>query len=117
MKRTLIISVLTLILSACENSSSAGKAKSESNQPLDTKLSEAAKEKTDRLISQKLRQAFLDDETLSENAKDIKIIAKDGTVILSGIVNSEEEKASAYNTAQSIPGVDHVNNQLQIIED
>ncbi|TMA88783.1 MAG: BON domain-containing protein, partial [Deltaproteobacteria bacterium] len=47
----------------------------------------------DRTISQNIRQAVTADDSLSTNAKNVKIITNHGTVTLRGPVKSEKEKA------------------------
>ena len=68
----------------------------------------------DRTITQEIRRAVTSDDTLSTNAKNIKIITNDGTVTLRGPVKSEKEKADIANRAKQIAGVKKVDNLLEI---
>jgi osmotically-inducible protein OsmY len=68
----------------------------------------------DRTITQNIRQAVVADESLSTNAKNVKIITVDGAVTLRGPVKSEKEKADIANKAKQIAGVKRVDNQLEI---
>ena len=68
----------------------------------------------DRTITQEIRRAVTSDDTLSTNAKNIKIITNDGTVTLRGPVKSEKEKADIANKAKQIAGVKKVDNLLEI---
>jgi hyperosmotically inducible periplasmic protein len=68
----------------------------------------------DRAISQNIRQRIVADESLSTNAKNVKIITIDGTVTLRGPVKSEKEKADIVAKAQQIAGVQKVDNQLEV---
>lgn len=69
---------------------------------------------SDREITRGIRKAIVGKEEFSTTAKNIKIITTDGKVTLRGPVNSEEERKSIAATAQSIPGVSSVDNQLEV---
>jgi len=69
---------------------------------------------TDRRITQEIRQAVVDDGSLSTTATNVKIITKDGVVTLRGPVKSSGEKAKIAALAQRISGVTNVDNQLEI---
>ncbi len=68
----------------------------------------------DRTITQKIRQAVVEDESVSTNGKNVKIITVDGVVTLRGPVQSETEKKNIGAKAQQIAGVKNVENQLEI---
>ena len=68
----------------------------------------------DRTISQNIRSAITSDDSLSTNAKNVKIITSDGTVTLRGPVKSEKEKAEIEAKAKQAAGVKRVENQLEI---
>ena len=68
----------------------------------------------DRTITQNIRQVITADDSLSTNAKNVKIITNDGTVTLRGPVKSEKEKAEIEAKAKQIAGVKRVDNQLEI---
>lgn len=80
--------------------------------PLDQSESEA-----DRTLTQRIRQAVVADDTLSTNAKNVKIITTNGRVTLRGPVKSEQEKAAIAAKAQQIAGAGNVENQLEITGD
>ena len=77
--------------------------------PMDQGESEA-----DRTITQQIRKAVVDHDTLSTNAKNVKIITQNGVVTLRGPVKSPEEKATIAGVAQKTGGVKRVDNQLEI---
>jgi osmotically-inducible protein OsmY len=77
--------------------------------PFDQSESEA-----DRTLTQRIRQAVVDDDSLSTNAKNVKIISVNGRVTLRGPVASEQEKAAIATKAQQIAGADKVDDQLEI---
>ena len=68
----------------------------------------------DRAITQNIRKAITTDDSLSTNAKNVKIITNDGTVTLRGPVKSEKEKADIEAKAKKAAGVKRVDNQLEI---
>src|ERR671919_762919 len=68
----------------------------------------------DRTITQNLRKAITDDDSLSTNGKNVKVVTIDGTVTLRGPVKSEKEKADIGAKAKQLAGVKKVDNQLEI---
>jgi len=80
--------------------------------PLDQGKSEA-----DRTITQQIRKAVVDNDSLSTNAHNVKIITVDGTVTLRGPVKTAEEKAMVEAVAQKTSGVKTVDNQLEVERD
>ncbi len=80
-----------------------------------TKTAEDQSEnEADRTITQNIRKAITEDDSLSTNAKNVKIITNDGTVTLRGPVKSEKEKADIEAKAKQVAGVKRVDNQLEI---
>jgi hyperosmotically inducible periplasmic protein len=69
---------------------------------------------TDRTLTQRVRQAVVADDSLSTNAKNIKIITVNGMVTLRGPVKSDEERQRVVAKAQQIAGEKNVDNQLEI---
>jgi osmotically-inducible protein OsmY len=65
------------------------------------------------LISQ-VRTAINNDTTLVTIAPSIQVMAKNGTVTLSGNVSNEQQKQSIENLVKGTSGVVTVNNQLQV---
>jgi hyperosmotically inducible protein len=68
----------------------------------------------DRTITQNIRKALTADDSLSTNAKNVKIISNDGVVTLRGPVNSQKEKADIEAKAKQVAGVRNVDNQLEV---
>jgi hyperosmotically inducible protein len=68
----------------------------------------------DRELTANIRKAIVDDDALSMNAHNVKVIAKDGVVTLRGPVKSASEKASVAAKAHKVAGVKRVDNQLEI---
>ena len=68
----------------------------------------------DRTITQKIRTAIHEDQSLSTYAHNIKVITQDGKVTLRGPVRSEEEKTNLEAKAVSAAGQENVINQLEV---
>jgi hypothetical protein len=68
----------------------------------------------DREITQKIRQALMDDKSLSTYAHNVKVIAQNGQVTLKGPVRSENEKKTIEAKAIEVAGAGHVTNQISI---
>jgi osmotically-inducible protein OsmY len=68
---------------------------------------------SDRAITQRVRQGVMEQDRLSTNAKNVKIITRDGVVTLRGPVDSAEEKTLVAQIARKTSGVKNVENQLE----
>lgn len=73
-----------------------------------------AENETDRQISANVRQAVVEDDSLSMNAHNVKIITSGGTVTLRGPVKSAEERATIESKAKQVAGVTRVENLLEV---
>lgn len=69
---------------------------------------------SDRTITQKIRKAVVADDSLSTNAKNIKIITINGVVTLRGPVASQQEIDSIIRKVSDVQGIVKVDNQLEI---
>lgn len=67
----------------------------------------------DRVLTQRIRAAIIEDNNLSTDAKNIKIITINGVVTLRGPVLNEAEKANIARKLNSLIGVQRVDNQLE----
>lgn len=70
--------------------------------------------KEDIDVTASIRRALMDDGELSTNARNVKIVTRDGVVTLRGPVETEQEKVTIARTAQSVAGVRRVENQLEV---
>ena len=86
---------------------------SEQNKNTDT-AEKQSNSKDDLALTQKIRQAVVKDSSLSMNAKNVKIIARDGTITLQGPVDSQQEKDAIATKAREIAGKDKVKDQLEV---
>ncbi len=74
----------------------------QSNAPEDIQLTAA------------IRRSLMKDDSLSTNAKNIKIITIQGAVTLRGTVNTEDEKNQIVATAKGIQGIKQLKNELEV---
>lgn len=65
-------------------------------------------------ITKKIRQAVVDDDSLSSNAKNVKIITRGGKVTLRGPVKTDAEKSAIAAKAQAVAGAESVVNELEV---
>jgi osmotically-inducible protein OsmY len=66
-------------------------------------------------ITQRIRQAILEDQALSVSAENIKVITVNGKVTLRGPVKSQAEKAAIVAKARQIAGTNQVDDQLEVM--
>jgi osmotically-inducible protein OsmY len=69
---------------------------------------------SDRAITAEIRKAVVGDATLSFTAKNVKIITKDGNVVLRGPVKNVDERAAIQAKAVRVAGPSRVDNQLEV---
>ena len=69
---------------------------------------------SDRETMQKIRKALMDDKSLSADAHNVKIIAQNGKVTLSGPVASVEEKRTVEQKALAIAGGGNVVDEITL---
>jgi len=85
----------------------------EENKNTDT-AEKQSNNKDDLALTQKIRQEVVKGGPLSMNAKNIKIIVRDGKVMLRGPVDSQQEKDTIGTKAGEIADKDKVDNQLEV---
>jgi osmotically-inducible protein OsmY len=68
----------------------------------------------DLKITQDLRQRLVNDDHLSFDAKNVKIITSGAVITLRGPVKSQTEKQLIDSAARAVPGVASVNDELEI---
>jgi hyperosmotically inducible periplasmic protein len=72
---------------------------------------------SDRELTQHVRQAIMQDKSLSTYAHNVKIITQNGVVTLKGPVRSEDEKRAIEAKANEAAGKDKVVNELTVVPD
>jgi len=65
-------------------------------------------------ITADIRKAVVDDEKLSTNAHNVKIVTAGGMVTLRGPVKDDAEKRTIEEKAKKVAGVTKVDNQLEV---
>ena len=65
-------------------------------------------------ILAEIRKAVVEDESLSTNAHNVKIITVDGKVTLRGPVDSEDERKKVVEAAKKVVGPERVQDQLEL---
>ena len=69
---------------------------------------------SDRELTQHVRQAIMQDKSLSTYAHNVKVISRNGTVTLKGPVRSEDEKQAIEAKANEVAGKDRIVNDLTV---
>jgi len=127
MKTIIILLFSTLLVVACSKNRSENKQVSQTAVEPDNSgrnvrdrddqnktTGDQSENEADRTITQNIRRAVTADNSLSTNAKNVKIITNNGTVTLRGPVKSEKEKAEIEAKAKQVAGVKGVDNQLEV---
>jgi osmotically-inducible protein OsmY len=70
--------------------------------------------RSDRDITQQIRQSIMKDKSLSTYAHNVKIVTKDGQVTLKGPVQSEDEKKAIEAKAAEVARNGKVTSELNI---
>lgn len=82
-----------------------------------TSVLEQGNSERDLGATKSIRTAIIDHDNLSFNAKNVKIITKDGKVTLRGVVNSKDEHERIVEVANDQVGKENVTDQLQVKND
>jgi hyperosmotically inducible protein len=69
---------------------------------------------TDLDITGRIRQSVMADKSLSTYAHNVKIVTVNGSVILNGVVRSQDEKSAIETKAEAVAGKQQVTNDLKI---
>jgi hyperosmotically inducible periplasmic protein len=70
--------------------------------------------RSDRDITQQIRQSIMKDKSLSTYAHNVKIVTQNGQVTLKGPVRSEDEKRAIETKAAEVAGENKVSSELNI---
>lgn len=115
--KSVVVFVCLLTLANCNDNNqnikadNSGRNKNDAVQP----TAQTQKENdADFKITQKIRQAVVDDDSLSIAGKNAKIITANGFVTLRGPVDTASEKENIGGKAVSVAGVAKVDNQLEV---
>jgi osmotically-inducible protein OsmY len=70
--------------------------------------------RSDRDITQQVRQSIMKDKSLSTYAHNVKVITQDGQVTLKGPVRSDNEKRTIEAEATEVAGENKVTSELSV---
>jgi len=106
-KQLFALSVILCALTSCENSKNP-------TSPAGEQSVGRVDLESDRINAQKIRQALAEDPSLSDVAKEVKVISVNGVVTLRGTVPSESEKRRISKLIKGITSVRSIDNQLKV---
>jgi len=111
MKTILLAALAALALGACRRDDTVDTTRTTSATvtPVDQK-----NDKADIDLTASIRKALVRNGDLSMNAKNVKIISRDGNVTLRGLVDSDAEKAAIQDEAVAIAGIANVDNEIDV---
>lgn len=78
------------------------------------KADEQSDSPSDLALGQKIRQSIIKDKSMSREARNLKIVTRDGAVLLKGSVKTLGEKQKIESEAATIAGKDRVTSQIEI---
>jgi hyperosmotically inducible periplasmic protein len=70
--------------------------------------------RSDRDITQQIRQSIMKDKSLSTYAHNVKVITQNGQVTLKGPVRSDDEKRTIETKATEVAGENKVTSELSV---
>lgn len=124
MYKFLILAMLAFTMTACERSDNRSRSVEQDvdntgqnvrDRDMNAKTPfDQSESQSDLDITQKIRRALMDDDSLSVNAKNIKIMTNNGVVTLRGPVENSNERDSIARKVKDISGVKRVDNQLEV---
>lgn len=114
MKKTpWLLFLMPLVLVGCKDQHQP-KADNNSYEVNAPTADDQSENEQDITITQRVRRALMKDDSLSTNAKNIKIITVSRVVTLRGTVDSNNEKDAVAKKVEGMSGVSSVNNQLEV---
>ena len=125
MKKTQAILLAFVLAAGCSRSNETHAAKPDASRPPapnataphDSKpvvATDQPENEADRKLTQRVRQAIMDDSALSFLAKNITVVSHGGTVYLRGETPSDEQKRSLEATVKAVEGVQRVDSQITV---
>ena len=113
-QQLLILASMCTLLTACEPAKEKTILNSRSRNEKKMSAANPKEAPNDQALTQKIRAVIIDNDSLSTNAKNVKISSANGAVTLNGPVNNESEKNDLARIVKSIRGVHSVDNQLEV---
>lgn len=118
--RYFLFTALLLSLAACEqrNAKSTVDVDNTGRNVRDREATitpgDQAENENDRKIVREIRKTIVGDNSLSSNAKNVKIISINKVVTLRGVVDNNQEKDAIEKIARATSDVSRVDNQLEV---
>jgi osmotically-inducible protein OsmY len=72
--------------------------------------------RSDTELTREIRKNIMKDDSLSTNAQNVKVISRNGTVVLRGTVDTLAEKQRVEQSARQVAGAATVQNELEVKE-
>jgi len=113
-KLLLATAAMGFMLSACESNTPTSRSTESTVTDRNAAPTIQAEKKSDLDITQRIKKSIDDDKSLSPKARNIKILAVEGKVTLSGSVSSDQEKSTIARIVKNTSGVKNVDNQLKV---
>lgn len=126
MQKIFLMMMLSLTLVACdqqnkpnnppqsgEDNDNTGRNVRDRDSTTKTPMNQPESE-ADLAITQKIRRSIMSDDSLSTDAKNIKIITINGVVTLRGPVANSKEKDIITKKVNDVPGIVKLENQLEV---
>lgn len=111
----LIVAAALFAAWGCNKSATGATTAKQSSENASSKSAlDQYENKADLALTQQVRKAVMNDDTLSTMAKNVTVISQNGVVTLKGTVASSEEKTRIGEKAQVIAGLGHVENQISV---
>lgn len=110
-------STTTTSSSTTRDADNTGRNQRDRNSNSVTADSQMASTSNDVEITRKIRAAIVEDDSLSANAKNVKIITQAGLVNLRGPVANRAESQKVASIAQKFAGETRVRNELEVIRE
>jgi hyperosmotically inducible protein len=118
-KQLFVLASLCVLFAGCEKNTMLPRADHAAKNAHDSnghaRTGDQSESKEDLVLTQKIRAALVEDDALSTNAKNVKIITVNGVATLRGPVNSDKEKMDVARIAKAVSGIRSVDNQLEVI--
>jgi hyperosmotically inducible periplasmic protein len=109
-----VVSALLLCAQASLSAQVKAPDNTKVNKDKQTTADKASNAAGDRELMQKIRKAVVDDKSLSTYAHNVKIVAQNGKVTLTGPVRSADEKATVERLATDIAGAGNVDSKITV---
>lgn len=122
-----ILPILGLALVGCDKNVNEPKASSNMTQDKDNTgrnvrdrdfqtvtPGDQSETEADRVITQNIRRAIMQDNALSTNAKNIKIITAQQVVTLRGVVNTDMERNAILQKAKQFADGNRITDQIEV---